>query len=216
MQQRNSHRIRRMVVAAAAGVAATIAMAVPADAHLPVVLTDANTARALATSPYVPDGTISFAFYGWLERPGDTRAVRVNLQAGQQFNVQLLIPDLAPENTLRRWQLPQLRVIAPGGAVRCVPSTQRVPFAEPYTSTNYLVLSELVEASTAGTYALIVTGGVPARFVLVTGAIEQRSGPLQNATIAGVDEVMRWYTSPTPRTPGSSIATAVGAGGAAS
>lgn len=97
-----------LAAAAGAGMAAVIALALPAQAHLPVIFTDADTAAALANSPYVPDGSVSFAFYGWLERAGDTRAVRIHLEAGQQFTTQLLIPDLAPENTLNRRQLPHL------------------------------------------------------------------------------------------------------------
>ena len=79
--------------------------------------------------------------------------------------------------------------------MRCVPSTTRSPFAEPYSGTNYLILSETLTPAVAGTYSLIVTGRAAARFVLASGAVEQRTADLRNATIADVDQVRQWYAN---------------------
>lgn len=186
-------RAGRLAAAAGAGMAAVIALVLPAQAHLPVVLTDANTAAALAHSPYVPDGSVSFAFYGWLDRAGDTRAVRIHLEAGQQFTTQLLIPDLTPENTLNRRQLPHLAIVDPRGHLQLLGDDQRTAFHEEFTNTDYLILAETARAAQAGTYALIVVGAAPSRFVAVSGEREQFSAAIENAHIGTVNDVQYWY-----------------------
>ena len=62
--------------------------------HIPVVLTRANSSRGKA--PTLPDGNISFAFYGAIDAPGEIRTVRAELRADQQLFVELLIPKLSP------------------------------------------------------------------------------------------------------------------------
>lgn len=193
---RSPRRTSRLVAAAFAGLAAVVALAAPAHAHLPVMLTEANTVSAIKNSPYLPDGTVSFAFYGWLDRPAQTRAVRLHLRAGQEFKAQILIPDLAPENTFARHRLPTMTIVCPGGGIVRVPSTQRVSFAEPYTGTNYLIIGETVHVAKAGTYAVIASGRSATRFVLATGSVEQRTGAIDNASIGSVDDVRYWYATP--------------------
>ncbi|MDQ1306359.1 MAG: hypothetical protein QG671_2191 [Actinomycetota bacterium] len=196
-------RVVRAGVAAAAAIAISFGTAAPADAHLPVVLTEANTAAAIASSPYVPDGTASVAFYGWLDAPRDTRAVRIRLDAGQEFLAQVLIPDLAPEKTLVQHKLPRLYIKEPNGKIRPLPSKDRVPFAEPYTKTNYIIISELIRPADTGTYTLIVTGRAASRFILATGGMEGITTSIENASIGTVADVQRWYTNPLAPLPGT-------------
>jgi hypothetical protein len=189
-------RAARLTAAVIAGAATTLALTVPAQAHIPVVLTSANTAAALQSSPYVPDGTVSFAFYGWLDRPGDTRSVRIHLDAGEQLYAQLLIPDLAPENNLDRWQTPRLAIVDPRGRVQLLRNDRRESFHEEFTDTDYLILSETTRAARDGTYALIVAGAAPSRFVAVSGSKEQFFADIQNARIGTVADVLNWYETP--------------------
>jgi hypothetical protein len=186
----------RVLAAGLVGLVAAAAVAVPAQAHLPVVLSSGDTVVGFADSPYVPDGTVSFAFYGWLDRPGDTRVARIHLDAGQQFNAQLLIPDLSGENTIPGWQLPRLAVIDPSGRPQLLRDDERVSFHEPFTNTDYLNLAETVSPARTGTYALIVVGASPARFVAVSGSNEQFTAAIEHAHIGTVADVQYWYRTP--------------------
>jgi hypothetical protein len=60
----------------------------------------AASTAAIASSPLVPDGTSSVALCGWLD-------------TGQEFGAQILIPDLAPENTRAQHLLLRLYVRDP-------------------------------------------------------------------------------------------------------
>jgi hypothetical protein len=170
--------------------------AAPAQAHLPVILTSHDTVVSFADSPYVPDGTVSFAFYGWLDRPGDTRVVRIHLEAGQRFDAQLLIPDVPVENILTTRQLPRLAVIDPAGHPRLLRDDERIPFHEPYTNTDYLTLCETASPARTGTYTLIVTGLTATRFVVVSGRNEQLTASIKHAVIGTTDDVRYWYHTP--------------------
>ena len=51
-----------------------------AKAHDPIILTPDQSTPA--NGPLILDGTISFALYGALDSPGDTRGFRVNFNEG--------------------------------------------------------------------------------------------------------------------------------------
>jgi hypothetical protein len=191
----SSRRSRRWAFAALASLMAVVIPAASAEAHIPVVLTNANTIASVATSPYVPDGTISFAFYGWLDRLGDTRVARIHLDAGQTFNTQLLIPDLAPENALPRWKQPLLAIVDPRGRVQLLRNNLRTPFHEEFTNTDYVILSETARPAVTGVYTLVVIGLAPERFVAVSGSIEQFRAALENGQIASLADVQYWYAT---------------------
>ena len=62
-----------------------------AKAHDPIILTTNQSTPA--DGPLLPDGTISFALYGSLESPADTRGFRVNFVEGDSLYLSILIPD---------------------------------------------------------------------------------------------------------------------------
>ena len=194
--RRITRRRVRAAAAALAAAAASLALAAPASAHIPVFLTADNSVLAIADSPLVVDGTTSVAFYGRTVRPGDTRAVRIHLRAGQELHAEILIPDVAPENTLARWQLPRLAIVSPRGQVTLLQNSERRPFFEPFTQTSYLTLGEVTRVAQDGTYSLVVVGVAPARFVAVTGQVETFTAVIKNATIGTVAEVRQWYATP--------------------
>jgi hypothetical protein len=70
--------MRKLLILAAIGVGLMIAS--PAKAHDPIILT--SDQRTPADGPLLPDGTVSFALYGTLEKPGDTRGFRVTFAEG--------------------------------------------------------------------------------------------------------------------------------------
>ncbi|WP_143548947.1 hypothetical protein [Rhodococcus sp. ACS1] len=191
----------RQVLTVAATALALVCASAPADAHTPVLLGPDDTAQTLDTSPLAPTGTTSFAFYTRTDAVGDTRAVRIQMAQGQPFHAQLLIPELTPETALPASQLPRLSIISPDGQLTTLDNTGRTPFFEPFTQTSYLTLTDTAAPAQPGTYALIVTGAAPARFVIATGDDEQFDAPLVGATIATTTDVQNWYR--TPPTPGT-------------
>jgi hypothetical protein len=207
----SSHRtVRRPAVACVAlTVAATVLVAGEAFAHDPIILTsDQSTPEA---GPYLPDGTISFALYGVLEQPGDTRGLRAQLKEGDQLFLQLLVPDLEPERSMPADQLPSVTLVAPDGAERLLTATARTPYAEVFTQTDYLILAEIREPALAGEYAIVVSGPSAARFTLAIGETETFGTPVENVPNrdAGLPGVQQWYSTPPPLAPATTTASTV-------
>lgn len=164
-----------------------------AKAHDPIILT--SDQRTPSDGPLLLDGTISFALYGSLDSAGDTRGFRVKFNAGDQLYLSILIPDLAPENLLDDASLPFLNVEDPSGAKLNFATTEKISFAEPYTGTNYVRLTEFTTTALSGTYSITVAGDSPARFTISVGKIEMFGTPVENITNRelGVAGVMAWY-----------------------
>ena len=164
-----------------------------AKAHDPIILT--SDQRTPSDGPLLLDGTISFALYGSLDSAGDTRGFRVNFNAGDPLYLSILIPDLAPENLLDDASLPFLNVEDPNGAILNFATTEKVSFAEPYTGTNYVRLTEFTTTAISGTYSITVAGDSPARFTISVGKKEMFGTPVENITNRelGVAGVMAWY-----------------------
>lgn len=180
----------------------------PARAHDPIILTSEQ--RTPADGPLLPDGTVSFALYGTIETPGDTRGFRVNFAAEDPLYLSILIPDLAPENVLDDASLPYLVVEDPEGNVEEIVNFERIAFAEPFTGTNYVRLSEKVGPALAGTYSITITGNAPARFTVSVGTKEMFGTPVENVPNRdlGVGGVMAWYeTAPSTVVPTTSPTT---------
>ena len=169
-----------------------------AKAHDPIILTPDQATPA--NGPLILDGTISFALYGALDSPKDTRGFRVNFKEGDPLYFSILIPDLGPENQLDDASLPFLEITDPAGTITKLAVSEKVPFAEPYSGTNYVVLTQFNSVATAGTYSVVVTGNSPSRFTVSFGQIEMFGTPVENIANRdlGVDGVMSWYeNSPT-------------------
>jgi hypothetical protein len=161
--------VSRQALSAMAGAALlvlAVAGAQPAHAHQPVVLTAADTTPA--RGPLLVDGTVSFAVYANV-RSGTSRGFRVGLRQGDRLEIQLLIPDQAPANRLPASQLPIVRVTAPDGTQQRLPITERTPFFEPYSGTEYLYLARLTAPASRGIYRVVVTGASPTETPVVIG-----------------------------------------------
>ena len=188
--------MRKLLILATIGVG--LMFASPAKAHDPIILT--SDQRTPADGPLLPDGTVSFALYGTLEEPGDTRGFRVTFAEGDNLYFSLLIPDLAPENALADDQLPRLDIVDPSGVSTTILPTTRVPFPEPFTGTNYVRLADSVGTAIAGTYEVTISGDAPARFTVSVGTKELFGTEVENAPNRdlGVGGVMTWYETPPP------------------
>jgi hypothetical protein len=164
-----------------------------ASAHDPIILTSEQTTPA--SGPLLVDGTISFALYGSLEGPTDTRGFRVQFQEDDPLYLSILIPDLAPENELGNDLLPTLEVLDPMGAVSTFEPTERVTFAEPYTDTNYVRLLEYEGVALGGVYEITIKGKAASRFTVSVGKIEQFGTAVEDIDNRdlGVAGVMTWY-----------------------
>jgi hypothetical protein len=164
-----------------------------AAAHDPIILTSEQ--QTPADGPLLADGTVSFALYGSLEAADDTRGFRVNFNAGDPLYISILIPDLAPENTLDDVSLPFVNVEDPNGTTVKLAITQKVPFPEPYTGTNYVRLTEFRGTAIGGTYSITVTGKSAARFTVSVGEKEMFGTTVENIPNRdlGVGGVMAWY-----------------------
>ena len=162
-------------------------------AHDPIILT--TDQQTPADGPLLVDGTVSFALYGSLEAADDTRGFRVNFNAGDPLYFSILIPDLAPENTLDDESLPFVNVEDPNGTTVKLAITQKVSFPEPYTGTNYVRLTEFRGTAIGGTYSITVTGKSAARFTVSVGEREMFGTPVENIPNRdlGVAGVMAWY-----------------------
>ncbi len=173
-----------------------------AYAHDPIILADDQTTAE--SGPLLLDGTVSFAVYGTLSAPGDTRGLRVQLEAGDTLELSLLIPALEPEQSLADAELPLLSVVRPDGSPEYLRVTERVRFDESFSNTSYVRLLEFSEPAQAGVYRLMVSGEQPARFTVAVGSNEQFGTPVENAidregASAGIAD---WYASaPVPVAP---------------
>ena len=172
-----------------------------AKAHDPIILTSNQSTPA--DGPLLPDGTISFALYGSLESPADTRGFRVNFVEGDSLYLSILIPDLAPENQLDDASLPFVELTDPSGAKTKLSVSDKVSFAEPFTGTNYVRLTELTTVAISGTYSVMITGNSPSRFTVSVGKQEMFGTPVENVPNRdlGIGGVMSWYDNSPTSTP---------------
>lgn len=158
---------RRVIVLA---IALALMAPLPAQAHQPVVLLDAETTAA--RGPLLVDGTISFAVRAAFTKAGQKKGFRATLQAGDQFAVQYLIVDQKPENALRTSQLPLLVVTSPSGKKISITLNERTKFFEPYGATNYFYLARYTAIAEAGTYNFLLTSRAKSAITLAVGERE--------------------------------------------
>lgn len=117
-----------------------------------------------------------------LETSGETRGFRVNFNESNPLYLSLLIPDLAPENTLDDMSLHYLEVTDTNGEKTKLAVTAKISFAEPFTGSNYARLTELTSTAISGTYSITIDGDVPARFTVSVGQKEMFGTPVENIT----------------------------------
>jgi hypothetical protein len=183
--------IRRAALTLAATIALVLLGGAPAFAHNPVLLDETDVLPWAA--PLAPDGTVSMAFYGSLPHPAAVRSAQFTLRAGEPLHVELLIPDLAPENQLARARLPRLVLIAPEGRITVLRPTLREPFYEEFSRQHLIYLARYDAVAAPGTYSMVLTGAAGARFVAVSGQREVFGVPLERGTYATIGQLQQWY-----------------------
>ena len=160
-------------------IGALLSVHTPAQAHQPVALLNSDTTAA--NGPLLVDGTISFAVTAAFTKAGQKKAFRAGFKEGDAVNVQLLIVDKRPENRLKNSQIPTVAITDPTGARVTLKVTERAPFFEPYSSTNYSYLARYSGVAKAGTYNFVVTAKAKAAVTIAVGDKEIRGEVIRGA-----------------------------------
>jgi len=182
----------------------------PASAHQPVVLLDTDTTAE--KGPLLVDGTISFAIRASFTKSGQKKAFRAALKEGDQLDVQYLIVDKKPENTLKNTLLPQLVITSPTGTKTTIKFTERTKFYEPWGRTNYLYLARISTPAEAGIYSFVATSRAKSAITIAVGEKEVTGevlrGPAPAPTPASSAKPTPAATaSPTPEVATASVYT---------
>ena len=141
-----------------------------AVAHQPVVLLNSDTTAA--KGPLLVDGTVSFAVRAAFNKSGEKKAFRAQFQEGDALEVQYLIVDKKPENSLKNSQLPAVLITGPGGFRITMKINERTNFYEPYSGTNYFYLARNSEVAKAGIYNFVITARAKSEITLGVGLRE--------------------------------------------
>ncbi len=184
----------------------------PASAHQPVVLLDTDTTAE--KGPLLVDGTISFAIRASFTKSGQKKAFRAALKEGDQLDVQYLIVDKKPENTLKNTLLPQLVITSPTGTKTTIKFTERTKFYEPWGRTNYLYLARISTPAEAGIYSFVATSRAKSAITIAVGEKEVTGEVLRGPAPAPTPAVTAKPTptpaataSPTPEVTTASVYT---------
>ena len=161
--------MKKFLIGALIAVMSALAIS-PASAHQPVVLLDTDTTAE--KGPLLVDGTISFAIRASFTKSGQKKAFRAALREGDQLDVQYLIVDKKPENTLKITLLPQLVITSPTGAKTIIKFTERTKFYEPWGRTNYLYLARISTPAEAGIYSFVATSRAKSAITIAVGEKE--------------------------------------------
>jgi cytochrome b involved in lipid metabolism len=157
----------RKSVAAALVLALSIIPAGAATAHQPVFLLPTDTTPN--AGPLLVDGTVSFAIRASFTKSGQKQAFRAALKEGDSLEIQYLIVDKKPENTLKNTMLPQLVVTSPTGKKLTMKLNERTKFYEPYGRTNYLYLARYSAPAETGIYQFVATSRARAAITIAVG-----------------------------------------------
>jgi hypothetical protein len=161
----------------------------PASAHQAVILDENDNSPE--RGPELVDGTVSFAVYGSITKPGALRGLSFNLKAGDPIVVDLLIPSLEPELSS---PLPAITVLDPDGNPTDPPVAMGETFDEPFSGTSYRYLAKLRSSATKeGKYGVIVGSAATGRFVIGIGDREVR-GEVKQDDAKG--SLATWYSTP--------------------
>jgi hypothetical protein len=159
-----------------------------AAAHQPVILLNSDTTAA--KGPLLVDGTVSFAIRAAFNKVGEKKAFRAQFKEGDALEVQYLIVDKKPENSLKSSQLPTVVITGPSGFKITMKINERTKFYEPYGGTDYFYLARYSTAAKAGIYNFVITARTKSEITLGVGQQEIKG------------EVVRGpYVAPTPTEP---------------
>ena len=158
--------MRKSLVAALV-LAFSILPAGSATAHQPVFLLPTDTTPN--AGPLLVDGTVSFAIRASFTKSGQKQAFRAALKEGDSLEIQYLIVDKKPENTLKSTMLPQLVVTSPSGKKLTMKLNERTKFYEPYGRTNYLYLARYSAPAETGIYQFVATSRARAAITIAVG-----------------------------------------------
>ena len=153
-----------------------------AVAHQPVVLLNSDVTAA--KGPLLVDGTVSFAVRAAFNKAGEKKAFRAQFQEGDALEVQYLIVDKKPENTLKTNQLPSVVITGPGGFRLTMKINERTKFYEPYGRTNYLYLARNSEVVKAGIYNFVITARAKSAITVAVGDKEIPGQVVRGAYVA--------------------------------
>ena len=153
-----------------------------AVAHQPVVLLNSDTTAA--KGPLLVDGTVSFAVRASFNKAGEKKAFRAQFKDGDALEIQYLIVDKKPENSLKMTQLPSLVVTGPGGFKLTMKLNERTKFFEPYGKTNYLYLGRYSGIAKTGIYSFVITGRGKSAITLGVGDREVPGEVARGAYVA--------------------------------
>jgi hypothetical protein len=191
LSRTSPRRLRQLIGVGGTTLGAVLVLVSPALAHEPVLLDRTDVVPWVG--PLLLDGTDPLNLIGTLPRAGAVRSAQFAMQAGQQVNVSLVIPDQAPENTLKASQLPRIFVISPTGDVTVVSATMRVPITP--EGRSLLVLSTYSAPAEQGTYSLVVSGAAPSRFLVSMGQEGGTFGGIKRGGLASEEQFDEWYAT---------------------
>ena len=157
----------RRTLTALIALALAATLAAPVSAHQPVFLLPGDTTPN--AGPLLVDGTVSFAIRASFTKSGQKQAFRAALKEGDSLEIQYLVVDKKPENTLKNTMLPQLVVTSPSGKKLTVKLNERTKFYEPYGRTNYLYLARYSAPAEAGIYQFVATSRARAAITIAVG-----------------------------------------------
>jgi cytochrome b involved in lipid metabolism len=157
----------RRTLTALIALALAATLTAPASAHQPVFLLPTDTTPN--AGPLLVDGTVSFAIRASFTKSGQKQAFRAALKEGDSLEIQYLIVDKKPENTLKNTMLPQLVVTSPSGKKLTMKLNERTKFYEPYGRTNYLYLARYSAPAEAGIYQFVATSRARAAITIAVG-----------------------------------------------
>ena len=187
--------MRRLLTAfIALALAATLAA--PVSAHQPVFLLPGDTTPN--AGPLLVDGTVSFAVRASFTKSGQKQAFRAALKEGDSLEIQYLVVDKKPENTLKNTMLPQLVVTSPSGKKLTMKLNERTKFYEPYGRTNYLYLARYSAPAEAGIYQFVATSRARAAITIAVGDKEIPGEVLRGAAPVATPTPAAAQPSPTP------------------
>lgn len=199
MDIRNRRPLHRLATVAAAA-AAVAAVAIPASAHVPVMLNPGD--RTPAKGPLITDGADPYAFFAKAHHACDKRAGQFKMTVGETVNIFLAIPNEAPENTLPAADLPTMILTAPDGTQTVIAPTMRVPIVSTDVASkdlDILFIGHYAAPAETGTYSFVLVAHAPERLAFTLGSEGPKVYGIERGKVATDDQVLDWYDGTSDR-----------------